>query len=106
MLPPLHMYWVRFSMRGEGWEREKYGEVPHVCGVSAFDPVDAAHLARKWLRRSEEFPEIQSITELHSVLEIPDDNRHLHGVTVWRGVWAPPINLQYGPDVEFANLTS
>ena len=102
MFAPLRMYWVCFLMDGEKW-RDRYVGMPPACGVTAFDSNDAVSLAWKWLGSSEHFPEVESVTELRSVFEIPDDNRHSQGVTVWRGVWAPAVNLYYGPDLDYAS---
>ncbi|MGC4990485.1 hypothetical protein [Nocardia salmonicida] len=87
----LRRFWIEFDAQ-EGsdswfWQR---------VGVSGFDVRDCLSMVAD-LDRDRPLPPVRRITVDISLAEpLPVSRRYL-GVSVWRGVWYPPANLETGP---------
>ncbi|GAB0104914.1 hypothetical protein JMUB6875_38910 [Nocardia sp. JMUB6875] len=87
----LRRFWIEFDTQ------ERFdGLLQEGVGVSGFDVRDCLSMVTD-LVRDRPLPPVSRITADISLAEpLPVSRRYL-GVSVWRGVWYPPLNLETGP---------
>ncbi|MET8431041.1 hypothetical protein [Nocardia sp. NPDC004860] len=87
----LRRFWIEFDT-----QECSDGLLQQGVGVSGFDVRDCLSMVAD-LVRDRPLPPVSRITVDISLAEpLPVSRRYL-GVSVWRGVWYPPVNLETGP---------
>ena len=101
----LRRYWFEFEFSSE--DRRWFAYWPsYGIGVTAYNFEDALTLVRRWVVRGDEMPKIATVIEDVDVSVVFARYFSLtsffprFGCPVWRGVWHPGVNLEYGPDLE------
>jgi hypothetical protein len=72
---------------------------PPYAGVTGFDEKDCLAMVADLLPADAELPPVLRITADVSLAGKLPGNPWALGVSVWRGVWYPPMNLRTGPNM-------
>ncbi|WP_109530210.1 MULTISPECIES: hypothetical protein [Nocardia] len=86
----LRRFWIELDLPALSW-------LGQGIGVTAFDVRDCLSMVAE-LFGDEPMPPVRRITVDISLAEPPSVSRRYLGVSVWRGVWYPPQNLETGPN--------